>query len=199
MAGVSLCCQVPALELLFYFRLFPLTGLWLSVLSFVSWAFLLTCEISGSLNSNSFQATVFLCLLFFYLFLPSARPFLSASLWTLCLLPPAPLPTPRTSLPLPRQTYPITRTITIVAKLSIKEVISPQWPMLWRGWAPLHLSPPCPVGLVPSAASMIASCSAQGARKPLRDSRWLMKPFKSPSDKHLSCNFRLKSCCILPL
>lgn len=76
----------------------------------------------------------------------------------------------------PRQTYPITRTITIMAKLSIKEVISPQWPMLWLGWAPLHHSLPCPAGPVPSAACTIASCSAPGVRKPLRDSRWLENP-----------------------
>ncbi len=57
MAGVSLCCLVPALELFLYFCLSPLLGCDCLFFFFVSWAFLLTSEISGSLNSNSFQAT----------------------------------------------------------------------------------------------------------------------------------------------
>lgn len=73
----------------------------------------------------------------------------------------------------PRQTYPITRTITIKAKLWIKGMISPQWPMPWRGWAPLRLSQPCPAVQDPSPACMTASCSARAARRPSRGWRWL--------------------------
>lgn len=70
------------------------------------------------------------------------------------------------------QTCPITRLISIASRLSIKEVISPQWPMPWQGWAPRPLSPPCPAELAPSAAYMTGSCSAREARKPLSGWRW---------------------------
>lgn len=72
----------------------------------------------------------------------------------------------------PSQTFPITRTITIKAKLSIKGMISPQWPMPWRGWVPLRLSQPCPAAQAPSPACTTASCSARAARRPSRGLRW---------------------------
>lgn len=72
----------------------------------------------------------------------------------------------------PWQTYPITRTITVKAKLWIKGMISPQWPMPWRGWVPLRLCQHCPAVQDPSPACTTASCSAQAARRPSRGWRW---------------------------
>lgn len=72
------------------------------------------------------------------------------------------------SFPLVAQTCPVTRLISIASRLSIKGVISPQWPMPWQGWAPPPHSLPCPAELAPSAACMTGSCSAREARKPLR-------------------------------
>lgn len=79
----------------------------------------------------------------------------------------------------PRQTYPITRTITVKAKLWIKGMISPQWPMPWRGWVPLRLCQPCPAVQDPSPACMTASCSAQEARRPSRGWRWTLRKHTS--------------------
>lgn len=68
------------------------------------------------------------------------------------------------------QTCAITRTLWIIARLSIKGVISPQWPMPWREWAPHPRSQPYPVEPAPSATSTIASL-ARPVRKPLKGSR----------------------------
>lgn len=68
------------------------------------------------------------------------------------------------------QTCAITRTLWIIARLSIKGVISPQWPTPWQEWAPPPRSRPCPVVPGPSPTSMIAS-SAQPVRRPSRGSR----------------------------
>lgn len=100
--------------------------------------------------------------------LPSLLFFLCISLLPLIDPPPPPPPVHAQ----PPQTYPITRTITIKARLWIKEMISPQWPMPWRGWVPLRLSRPCPAEPDPSPACTTASCSARAARRPSRGSRW---------------------------
>lgn len=68
------------------------------------------------------------------------------------------------------QTCAITRTLWIIARLSIKGVISPQCPMPWQEWAPRPRSQRCPVELAPSTTCTIAS-SARPARRPLRGSR----------------------------
>lgn len=68
------------------------------------------------------------------------------------------------------QTCAITRTLWIIARLSIKGVISPQCPMQWQGWVPPPRCRPCPVVPGPSATSMTAS-SARPVRRPLRGSR----------------------------
>lgn len=68
------------------------------------------------------------------------------------------------------QTCAITRTLSTIARLPIKGVISPQWPMPWQGWVPLPRCQPCPVAPGPSATSMTVS-SARPARRPSKDSR----------------------------
>lgn len=109
-------------------------------------------------------------------------PHLSASLYSLLSIIPTSftlLAHPPHPTPPPWQTYPITRTITIKAKLWIKGMISPQWPMPWQGWVPLRLSQPCPAELDPSPVCTTALCSAQAARRPSRGSRW-----NCSSEKH---------------
>lgn len=86
----------------------------------------------------------------------------------------------------PRQTCPITRTITIKAKLWIKGMIFPQWPMPWRGWVLLHPSQPCPAAQDLLPVCMIALCSAQAVKKPLRGLRWALENLQTLSKtKHL--------------
>lgn len=122
-----------------------------------------------------FQATYLLSFSFlFSLLFSSLSVCISPFLYSLLSITPTPLPvhTP-CSLP-PRQTYPITRTITIKAKLWIKGMISPQWPMPWRGWVPLRLSQPCPAVPDPSPVCMTASCSAQAVKRPSSGWRWML-------------------------
>lgn len=68
------------------------------------------------------------------------------------------------------QTCAITKTLWTIARLPIKGVISPQWPMPWQGWVPPPRCQPCPVVPAPSATSMTVS-SARPVRRPLKDSR----------------------------
>lgn len=68
------------------------------------------------------------------------------------------------------QTCAITRTLSIIARLSIKGVISPQCPMQWQGWAPRPRCRPSPAELAPSATCTTAS-SARPVRRPSRGSR----------------------------
>lgn len=109
---------------------------------------------------------------------------LHISLWP----PPIPrFPTPHPTTPL--QTFLITRTITILAKLSMKGMIFLQWPMPWQGWVPPPLSPPCPVVLDPLTVYMTASCSALGVKRPLRGLRWLSK-YNVPAYIHEGLHIR---------
>lgn len=73
------------------------------------------------------------------------------------------------------QTCAITRTLWTIARLPIKGVISPQWPMPWQGWVLHPHCQPCPVAPGPSATSMTVS-SARPVKRPSKDSRsdWLI-------------------------
>ncbi len=103
MAGVSLCCLVPALEL-FCISACPLYWA-VTVCSFFCflgvsphiWNFWVSefKFISSYMSFSVFSSLPFL---------PSARPFLSASLWTLCLSPLALLPIPTPLSPSPTDT-----------------------------------------------------------------------------------------------
>lgn len=111
--------------------------------------------------------------LFSCLFLSSVASFLDHLAFAPTFLPCVrPLPsrlTPMQHLSL-WQTCAITRTLWTIARLPIKGVISPQWPMLWQGWAPPLRCQPFPVAPGPSATSMTVS-SAQPVRRPSKDSR----------------------------
>lgn len=121
---------------------------------------------------SCFSPHIFFSILSSLLFLICLHSFISLFLISIT---PTPLPV-HMPCPLPPwQTYPITRTITIKAKLWIKRMISPQWPMPWQGWVPLRLSQPCPAAQDPLPACMTASCSAQAAKRPSRDWRWILE------------------------
>lgn len=71
------------------------------------------------------------------------------------------------------QTCAITKTLWIIARLSIKGVIFPQWPTPWREWAHRRQCPPCPpcpAVPAPSVTSMIVF-SARPVKRQLKDSR----------------------------
>ena len=78
----------------------------------------------------------------------------SASTFPPSVLPSSLSSTQRLSL---WQTWAITRTLWIIARLSIKGVISPQWTTPWQEWAPLPRCRCCPVAPGPSAISTTAS------------------------------------------
>lgn len=115
-----------------------------------------------------FQCFIFL----FYSPFSSLSVCISQFLYSLLSNTPNPLPVHSLRPFPPRQTYPITRTITKKTKLWIKGMISPQWPMPWRGWVPLRRSPRCPAVLDPLPVCTTASCSAQAARKLSNAWRW---------------------------
>lgn len=123
-----------------------------------------------------FQATYLLSFFSFLLSLlfSSLSVCISPFLYSLLSIILTPLPVHSLRPLPPRQTYPITRTITIKPKLWIKGMISPQWPMPWRGWVPLRLSQPCPAVLDPLPVCMTVLCSAQAARRPSRGWRWTL-------------------------
>lgn len=168
-------CALSVWVALFSVSAMALVSIWPLLLWSIIWAF-------SSIFLYSFP--LFPCFFFFYSF-SSVSPRVPLnprclSLITRRLLQPSVCPSvlpsflPSLLTPMQRlslwQTCAITRTLSIIARLSIKGVISPQCPMPWQEWVPPRRSRPCPVVPGPSATSMTAS-SARPVRRPSRGSR----------------------------
>lgn len=161
-------CMPCQFELLFFFSVCDGFGKQIRLLLWsIIWAF------------SSFFVTLPVVPLFYFFFLLNPYPCVVLSIldvfpWIprVCSYLPSFLPSLLSSMQRLSfwQTCAITRTLWIIARLSIKGVISPQWPMPWREWAPHPRSQPYPVEPAPSATSMIASL-ARPVRKPLKGSR----------------------------
>lgn len=162
--------------------LFHIQFLWHFISFFLSWTFLNIWNGFDKPNSSASWVSYLSSSLSFFVLLPIGPLFcLCVSLSFLKHLALAPTFCPvlvcfsscssmhRLSL---WQICAITRTLWTIARLSIKGVISPQWPTPWQEWVPPPRSLSCPAGPAPSVTFTTAS-SARPARRPSKGSRYM--------------------------